>query len=242
MYYLYTPTRLCWIPFVIVMLYSAYKKNSTAHYEFMTHVSFKLVCKGLKTRVEFPGLKLIVNALMGWALLLKTDMPAGFTKHQQSRMQRYFLSQVAKGYHTPVAITILPFAVTYDAIKRPQTSLFNCLVSFYLKHRAEEMHLARPCKIAHIFFLLCLWNIGHDREYLENFMNGRLVSSLILGIVIGTKLWRHHASVVLKRWDTFVLVDVCADFFSFRMVTFLLIWLPRVHAIHVKVKHLHTFH
>lgn len=181
------------------MLCSAYKKTSTDHHEFMAHVSFKLVYKGLKTGVEFPGLKLILNALMGWGLLLKTDVPAGFLKHQHSRMQRYFLSQVAKGYHTPVAITILPSAVTYNAIKRPQTSLFNCLVSFHLKHRAEEMHLAHPCKIAHVFLLLCLWNITYDREYLENFMNGRLVSSLILGIFIGTKLRWHHASVALKK-------------------------------------------
>lgn len=36
----------------------------------------------------------------------------------------------------------------------------------------------------------------------------RLVSSLILGIFIGTKLRWHRASVVLKRWDKFVLVDV----------------------------------
>lgn len=47
------------------MLCSAYKKTSIDHHEFMARVSFKLVCKGLKTGVEFPGLKLILNALMG---------------------------------------------------------------------------------------------------------------------------------------------------------------------------------
>jgi len=47
------------------MLCSAYKKTTVDHHEFMVHSSVKLVCKGLKTGVEFPGLKLILNALMG---------------------------------------------------------------------------------------------------------------------------------------------------------------------------------
>lgn len=53
------------------MLSSAYKKTSTDHHEFMAHVSFKLVCKGLKTGVEFPGLKLILNAFNGVSSLIE---------------------------------------------------------------------------------------------------------------------------------------------------------------------------
>lgn len=47
------------------MLCSAFKQNTVDYHELMIPGNFKLVHKGLKARIEFPGVKLILNALMG---------------------------------------------------------------------------------------------------------------------------------------------------------------------------------
>lgn len=94
------------------------------------------------------------------------------------------------------------------------------------------MHLAHPCKIAHIFLLLCLWNIAHDSKYLENPMNGRdLEAALSWGYLLAQNFggimlqwyWRGKTSLCWWMW-------VRADSSHLREVTCLLAWPPKDHA------------